>query len=56
MKVSRKLSGGKSSGAKVEGGTGFKLVWRHSGVYQRTVRGKASGCCKSKGRSRKWAG
>jgi len=45
---------GNSSSAKVEGGTRFKLVWRHTGVYQRTGVGKASSCCKSKERSRKW--
>jgi len=49
VKVSPQLPGGKSPGAKVEDGTGFKPVWRHSGVYQRTGRGKASVAEKAKG-------
>jgi len=44
MKIQTKLPGGKSSGAKVEDGTGFNAVWRHNVVYQRARRGKASSC------------
>lgn len=54
-KAKLQLSREKTPGAKVEGGTGFKSMWRHSGVYQRTVWGKASSCCESKGGSRKWS-
>jgi hypothetical protein len=43
---------GKSPRAKVEGGTGFKVKWRHETVYQRTAAGTASDC-KNRWRSRK---
>lgn len=54
VKARPQFPGEKTPGAKVEGGTGFKPLWRHRGVYQRTVWGKASSCCESKGGSRKW--
>jgi hypothetical protein len=44
---------GKTSRAKVEGGTGFKVKWRHDTEYQRTAAGTASDC-KNRWRSRKW--
>jgi hypothetical protein len=37
MKIKRQFPGEKASRAKVEDGTGFNLMWRHIGVYQRTV-------------------
>lgn len=37
VKAKPQLLREKAPGAKVEGGTGFKPVWRHTGVYQRTV-------------------
>jgi len=37
VKARPQLSEEKTPGAKVEGGTGFKPLWRHRGVYQRTV-------------------
>lgn len=55
VKARPQFPGEKAPGAKVEGGTGFKPLWRHRGVYQRTVWGKASSCCESKGGSRKWS-
>jgi hypothetical protein len=39
---------GKTPRAKVEGGTGFKVKWRHDTVYQRTTTGIASNCEKQR--------
>jgi hypothetical protein len=43
---------GNTPRVKVEGGTGFKVKWRHGTVYQRTAAGIASDC-RNRWRSRK---